>query len=463
MVLKRKMAGRLEKWRLSQAEKPKAFLLSGARQTGKTYIVREFAHEHYDNFIEVNFLDDKTASSLLAGAQGSEDLITRLSLLSKQPLTAGRTLVLFDEIQASPDMLTTAKFLVEQDRFDLVLSGSLLGVELKGIRSFPVGYLHEERMYPLDFEEFCWALKVPERVIDEVRAAYREKRPLDDSLHDRLVRLYRLFIVVGGMPEVVQRFLDTGNDLAAVREAQTDIVGQYGADIVRYANGRSVFVEAIYQALPSELAKVNKRFVIGSLKEGATYKRFEDDFEWLTGAGVVLPACLASEPTRPLQRSVERKKFKLYSSDVGLLMARYSNAVAMDVIEGARSVNFGAVYENVVAQELKSAGYELCYYNNNRKGEVDFLIESGSGSVIPIEVKSGKDYKLHTALNNLLGTVDYEISEAFVLSEHNVSRDERIGKPVYYLPLYMTLCLGEERKIPPTGSLFAPPSFDDWA
>lgn len=444
-MLARKMAARLEAWRAAQGERPKAFLLSGARQTGKTFTVREFARQHYANYIEVNFLDNEDAASLLTAAQDSDELVTRLSLLSKQPLDAGRTLVFFDEIQASPDMLTVAKFLVEQDRFDLVLSGSLLGVELRGIRSFPVGYLHEERMYPLDFEEFCWALQVPARVIDEIRAAYRDKRPLEVALHDRLVRLYRLFIVVGGMPEV-----------------QSDIVSQYGADIIRYANGRSLFVEAIYQALPGELAKVNKRFVLGSLKQGATYARFEDDFEWLAGAGVALPTCLATEPSRPLRRSLERRKFKLYSSDVGLLMVRYPNVIAMDVIEGSRSVNFGAVYENAVAQELKSAGYELCYYNNNRKGEVDFLIETGAGSIIPIEVKSGKDYKLHTALNNLLGTQEYAIDEAYVLSEHNVSREERLGKSVYYLPLYMTLCLGSELEVATKPGDFAPPSFVDW-
>ena len=223
-MLARKMAARLEAWRAAQGERPKAFLLSGARQTGKTFTVREFARQHYANYIEVNFLDNEDAASLLTAAQDSDELVTRLSLLSKQPLDAGRTLVFFDEIQASPDMLTVAKFLVEQDRFDLVLSGSLLGVELRGIRSFPVGYLHEERMYPLDFEEFCWALQVPARVIDEIRAAYRDKRPLEVALHDRLVRLYRLFIVVGGMPEVVQRFIDSKNDLAAVREVQSDTV-----------------------------------------------------------------------------------------------------------------------------------------------------------------------------------------------------------------------------------------------
>lgn len=462
-MLARKMTGNLEAWRTAQDKKPKAFLLSGARQTGKTFTVREFARQHYANYIEVNFLDNKGAASLLAAAQGGDDLVTRLSLLSKQPLDAGRTLVFFDEIQASPDMLTVAKFLVEQNRFDLVLSGSLLGIELQGIRSFPVGYLHEERMYPLDFEEFCWALQVPARVIDEIRTAYRDKRPLEATLHDRLVQLYRLFIVVGGMPEVVQRFIDSKNDLAAVREVQSDIVSQYGADIIRYASGRSLFVEAIYQALPGELAKVNKRFILGSLKQGAAYERFEDDFEWLAGAGVALPTCLVTEPSRPLRRSLERRKFKLYSSDVGLLMVRYPNAIAMDVMEGSRSVNFGAVYENVVAQELKSAGYGLCYYNNNRKGEVDFLIETGAGSIIPIEVKSGKDYKLHTALNNLLGTQEYGIEEAFVFSEHNVSHGERLGKRVHYLPLYMTLCLGSELEIATEPRDFAPPSFADWA
>lgn len=462
-MLRRKMSTRLEAWRLAQSQKPKAFLLSGARQTGKTYVVREFAKSHYDNMVEVNFLNDVDAASLLRGASNGADVVTRLSLLSGKPLDEGRTLVFLDEIQASSDMLTMVKFLVELDRFDLVLSGSLLGAELRGIRSFPVGFLHEERMYPLDFEEFCWAQGVPKKVLEEVRAAFVEKRPLEESLHERLVRLYRLYIVVGGMPEVVQTFIDSRHDMAAAREVQTDIVQQYGVDVVQYSQSRSLFIEAIYQAIPSELAKVNKRFVFNSLKRGATYERFEDDFEWLIGAGVVLPAYLAAEPTRPLQRGIQRKKFKLYASDTGLLVAQYPCITAMDVMEGARSVNFGAVYENVVAQELQAAGFELCYYNNNRKGEVDFLIENGAGSIVPLEVKSGKDYKLHTALNNLLGTPDYAIEQAYVLSEHNVSHAERMGKNVYYLPLYMTLCLGSERGVPRCSGDFAPPSFADWA
>ncbi|MEG2458636.1 MAG: DUF4143 domain-containing protein [Raoultibacter sp.] len=457
-MLKRKMYKKMSAWKATP--KRKVFILMGARQTGKTFLIRAFAKANYPFFVEVNFLEDKKNGAFLSGADGAQELVSRLSLLAEHELEPG-TLVFFDEVQAASDVITLSKFLLDDGRFDLVLSGSLLGTALEGITSFPVGYAHIERMYPLDFEEFCWAFGVPDSIIEEVVAHYNAKTPLEQSLHTRLIALFRRYIAVGGMPEVIQRFIETHLDFGVSRNSALDIVEQYRFDIVKYSLGRKLQIRTIFDAMPAQLAKENKRFMMKSVKNGATYERLNDDFAWLVNAGVALPACIALEPKYPLIRTRVSKKFKLYSSDCGLLLAQYPKAVTMSLIEGDKNVNFGAIYENAVAQELQAAGFDLYYYHHSRKGEMDFLLETDAGSVLPIEVKSGKDYKLHTALNNLLGTEEYGIPFAYVLSEHNVSLGTREGKPVYYLPIYMSLCLALEKTDDLSGIKAAPLSFDD--
>lgn len=442
-MLRRKMYRQLQTW---MEESPrKVLLLLGARQTGKTFVVREFAQNHYDTFIEINFLEDEENGKFLAGANGAEELTSRLSLITGKSLQPG-TLVFFDEVQhLGREVVTLSKFLLDDGRFDLILSGSLLGTVLEGVTSFPVGYAKLLRMYPLDFEEFCWAMNVPERILETVREAYRRKEPLEETLHDRLMQLYRQYIVVGGMPEAVQKFLDHRRDLGEARTVASDIVEQYRYDIIKYAPNSKMSILSIFENIAGQLAKINKRFMLNSIRKNATYDVLEDDFSWLTNAGVALPAYLISEPKTPLLRTRDKRKFKLYASDCGLLVEQYPLVSARDIIEGEGDANFGAVYENVVAQELVSSGFPLFYYNNNRKGEVDFLIETHEGKVLPIEVKSGKDYKRHMALNNLLETKDYPIDCAYVFSEFNVYQGEKAGHRVYYLPLYMTMCLVEEK------------------
>ncbi|NGM16989.1 AAA family ATPase [Eggerthellaceae bacterium zg-893] len=442
-MLARKMYERFENWK--SASSRKVFLLLGARQTGKTFIVRKFAQEHYKMFIEVNFLEDEENGAFLADAKSSQELVSRLSLVVGHGIEPG-TLVFFDEVQhLGHNVVTLSKFLLGDGRFDLVLSGSLLGTALEGITSFPVGYARIERMYPLDFEEFCWALGVPESILETVKESYRSKQPLADALHERLLRIFRQYIVVGGMPEAVQAFLDHHKDLGEPHRINSEIVEQYRYDIIKYSQEKKMQILSIFDSIPSQLAKVNKRFVLNSLKSGMTFEKVENDFDWLVKAGVALQAHLISEPKAPLMRTRNMSKFKLYSLDCGILLSQYPLAASRNIVLGQGDGNFGAIYENVVAETLVGASFPLYYYNNNRKGEVDFLIETHEGFVIPIEVKSGKDYKLHTALNNMLGTCDYNIPFAYVLSEANVSRGEREGKPVYYLPLYMAFCLKEEQ------------------
>ena len=443
-MLERKMMDRLRGWKDAGARK--AFVLLGARQTGKTHVVRRFAQECYDDFVEVNFLDRREDASFLSESDGAEELLSRLSLLEGRSIPAG-TLIFLDEVQhIGADVVTLSKFVVEDGRYDLVMSGSLLGTVLEGVTSFPVGYAQVERMYPLDFEEFCSAVGVPNAILDQIREAYRKKVPVTEALHERMVKVFRQYIAVGGMPEAVQSFLDNRRALGAAREVDLAVVEQYRYDISRYVStSRRPVVQTIFDNIPSQLAKENKRFMLRSIKAGATYERLDHDFAWLTKAGVALPAHLVREPRYPLERTRVAEKFKLYSSDCGVLLSQYPTGAAVRVASGTGDANFGAVYENVVAQELLSAGFPLRYYHHSKKGEVDFLIETSEGTVLPIEVKSGKDYKLHTALNNLLGTKEYGIDCAYALSEHNVSRAERMGKPVYYLPLYMVMCLSAER------------------
>lgn len=436
------MYAKLEEWKSSESKK--ALILLGARQTGKTYIVDEFARNNYPYYINVNFLEDEESGRFLANAKSGSELISRLSLIVGHEIQP-KTLIFFDEVQhIGHDIVTLSKFLIDDNRFDVVLSGSLLGTALEGITSFPVGYAKILRMHPLDFEEFCWAIGVPNEVISAINESFEAKTPLEETLHDRLIKAYRQYIVVGGMPEAVQSFLDRNRDLGVARSVDSDIVEQYRYDIVKYSSNKKAQILSVFNNIPGQLAKENKRFELKTIQQSARYDRLQKDFAWLTAAGVALAANSVSEPKRPLLRTENPSRFKLYSLDSGILLSQYSLNSSMDIIDGSGDANYGAVYENVVAQELTASNYPLFYYANNRKGEVDFLIEDSNGSIIPIEVKSGKDYKRHLALNTMLGTKEYNIEKAYVLSEFNVSIEERAGKPVYYLPLYMTLCLTKE-------------------
>ena len=324
----------------------------------------------------------------------------------------------------APEVVTLSKYLVQDGRFDVVLSGYMLGTELRGIRSMPVGYLRILDMFPLSFEEFCWVQGVPDTILSQVRTCYEEKIPVDAPVHDALIQLFRRYLVIGGMSAAVQKSITGKRDLGAVREVQTDLARLYREDIAKYAGTRSPQVKAIFQEIPAQLSKENKRFQLKAVAKEAKYDRFANDFAWLIAACAALKVDNVSDPRPMLARTAEGNRFKLYSSDVGMLVAQYPDQTAMSALMGERSVNFGAVYENFVAQELAAAGVELYYYHHSKRGEVDFLMEKATGEILPIEVKSGKDYKLHTALNNLLVTSEFGISEAVVLTEANCRTSE---------------------------------------
>lgn len=416
-----------------------ALIVRGARQVGKSTLVRHLGKTCYDVLVEVNLYRDFAAKDALKNVRNVEDLISRLSLLSDTPLVPGHTLIFIDEIQELPDIITMAKFLVEDGRFRYAFSGSMLGTELKKVRSYPVGFVTELTMYPLDFEEFCWAVRVTKETLAQVRTSCQKLNPVPDYLHDALLSYFRTYVVVGGMPEVVQTFLDTQGDLAAVRVKQTELVESYKYDITKYADRRALNVEAIFEQLPLQLDNGTRRFVLNSIDDGARYESYRNDFVWLTSAGVALKCDQVSDPKAPLKTTDRPGLFKLYESDTGMLVSRYPQSLARAVYFDTREVNKGAVFENVIAQQLTAAGYPLYYAMNRKRGEVDFLTEGRAGEVVPIEVKSGTSVRAHAALDNLLESKEHAIPRGVVLSRLNIEVDEK----VVYLPWYAIFCLDE--------------------
>ena len=439
-MLERLAYDSLKRWKSSARRK--VLLVDGARQTGKTYLIESFAQAEYDDYVKIDFLRDETAAKLLSGAKSSTQVLERVSLLADKALRSG-TLLFFDEVQKAQNIVTLSKYLLDDGRFDIIMSGSMLGVELTNVKSFPVGYMDILHMYPLTFREFCWSQGASQSLLDGIKNCCLAKKPVDDGLHDKMVDLFRLYLVVGGMPEAVQKYIDAQYDLAAVREVQGSLVRLYKEDISKYANDRALQVKAIYDEIPNQLAKENKRFQLKSLQKQAKFERYANDFAWLVGAKSVLKAVNVTEPKFMLARTEEPSRFKLYAHDCGMLLSRYPLGVAADVLIGAKRVNYGAVYENYVAQELSAMGVKLRYFHHSRKGEVDFIAETEEAEVLPIEVKSGKDYKIHSALNNLLSSSEYDIPRAVVFSEGNVEVGEKQGKEILYLPLYMVGILAE--------------------
>ncbi|GHU64314.1 ATPase AAA [Clostridia bacterium] len=433
-MLKRKAYQKFAEWKNTKTKQ--GLLVAGARQVGKTYLIREFAKENYANFAEINLLGNELAINAFKEATNASELMARISILSNVELVPGETLVFLDEVQEYKEIVTAIKFLVEQNDYDFVLSGSLLGVELKNIRSVPVGYLDTVILYPLDFEEYCQAKNLPAFALEAARAAFDACTPVPDYIHDRLLSLFYEYLIVGGMPAAVSAFLET-NNLLTVRRIQANLILQNKQDISKYNEADALIIKEIYDLIPSELNNQNKRFILKDMKTNARYGRYEECFIWLADAGVALPVFNADAPMYPLLLSKASNLFKLFMADVGLLTSTFIKDTSIEILNKNPNVNYGSIFENAVAQELKSQKFELYYYRSKKFGELDFVVETPGGTVIPIEVKSGKNYKRHNALRNVLARGDYSISKGYVLSEANVEADG----DVTYLPIYMTMYL----------------------
>lgn len=436
-MLKRKIEKDIMHWIESSQ---KALLVYGVRQAGKTFIIRKCLQEAGCAYVEFNLIEQPEIVDILANASGIDDLILKLSLYSEQRIVPGKTVFFFDEIQKYKEIVTKIKFLVDDKRFRYILSGSLLGVEITNLKSAPVGFLQTLNMYPMDFEEFLQIFNVSETVIEKLRTAFETKTPVDDVIHQKIMEMFNLYMIIGGMPAAVEKYRTTGS-IDDVMDEHRSIIEQYKLDFTQYEEeNRKLLITNIYDLIPAELNEKNKRFMIADLRKNLRYDRVEDSFTWLWKAGVALAAFNTTEPTLPLLLNEKNTLFKLFLSDVGLLTTIYGKAAKLKIVSKDRDINKGAMYENVVAQELHAHGYKLYYYNSKKKGELDFVIEH-EGQVLPIEVKSGKDYEKHSALDNVMAVSEYGIREAIVFSFDNVKVKGRIT----YYPIYMLMFLQENQ------------------
>lgn len=424
-----------------RAEDDRIMILEGARQIGKSFIIREVGKKLYDNFIEINFAEDDEGPKIFKGIGTTEGFYFTLSSVYGEKLDRyENTLIFLDEIQHYPQYLTLLKFFREDRRFRFIASGSLLGITLRETTSIPVGSIIRKNMYQLDFEEFLIANGFGQEALNTLRTKLMNRESLDESLHDYIMNLFRRYLLVGGLPAAVNEYLDSHN-IVKVRNVQENIRSLYEVDATKYEkdSNKTLLIRRIYNMIPSQLENKKKRIIIKDIqnKIGDRFDNYLEEFEYLISSGTALEVSAISNPKYPLAESAHKNLMKLYLNDVGLLtMLLYKNSIR-PVISDEDSVNLGSVYESVVAQELKAHGHKLFYYDNKQRGEVDFLIDDyTSTTILPIEVKSGKDYTRHSALNNLLKVRDYDIASGLVLSN---SREIKTVGNVSYMPVYYVM------------------------
>ena len=416
-----------------------ALLIEGARQIGKTFSIRQFGKK-FKTYIEINFIEQPEAISLFKDLSNTKDLLARLSLFTKQKLIKRDTLIFFDEVQICPEVITYIKFLVDEGSYNYILSGSLLGIEINDLSSVPVGYLTIKRMFPLTFREFALNLGLNSSILENLETSFKEKKPVDDFIHKKMMELFRVYLVVGGMPAAVNRYIET-NNLNEVIDIQNQIVNLYKKDITQYDKNNKLAIAQIFELIAPQLNSQNKRFIIKDIKSGVKFDRYENSFLWLKDAGVALPVYNVETPKIPLKLSKSRSLFKLFMSDVGLLASEYSQGIQLKIISGDDKLNYGAIFENYIAQELTACEHDLYYYNNKKRGELDFLIEY-DGEVLPIEVKSGKDYKVHRALSNIMDCGEFNLNRALIFNNSNLKVEGKLT----YAPIYMAMFLKQEIK-----------------
>lgn len=439
MILKRKIEDEINAYFTSHSTK--MMIVDGARQVGKSFVIRRLGQRQFANYIEINMEADKLGDRLFAEAKTVNDFYLSLSIVAGDRLKEREnTLVFIDEIQAYDHLLTLAKFLMQDRRFTYIASGSLLGVTLKKTQSIPIGSIVRKHMYPLDFEEFLWANGVAPAFVDSLRQAWQDRTTLPQSIHDKMMAFFRTYLLTGGMPDAVNTYITTHN-IIETRQIQTDIHDLYGDDAAKYeqAASRKLKIMRIYQMIPSNMENRKKRIVAKDIegKQGKRMNDYLDEFEYLISSGVALEVKAVSKPSFPLMQNSGKNLLKLYLNDVGLLTSVLYGRNVMPILRDERSVNLGAVYESVVAQELKAHGHDLYYYDNKKLGEVDYLTDDQQRlSVLPIEVKSGKDYTVHSALDRFLSIEEYHVAECLVFSnEHRVWHERGIT----YLPIYFIM------------------------
>ncbi|MBR3178793.1 MAG: ATP-binding protein [Clostridia bacterium] len=424
-----------------QSDTNKILIIDGARQIGKTFIIRHIGQRLFENYIELNFVEDIDGPKLFEQVRTVKDFYFRVSMIAGEKMGDKKnTLVFLDEIQAYPHLLTMLKFLKQDDRFTYIASGSLLGVTLRKTTSIPMGSIEIKRMFPLDFEEFLLANGFSQFAVDAMREKFLAKESLDTAAHEKVLDLFKKYLLIGGLPDAVNSFIAETN-IVNVRTIQNTIRAFYADDAAKYEedNSRKLKIRRIYDLIPSNMENKKKRVVFQEIENtrGKRFSDYQDEFEYLISAGIALDVNAISNPVFPLSQSVGKNLLKLYLNDVGLLTGvLYGNNIRA-VLDDEAGINLGSVYESVVAQELIAHGHKLFYYDNRMKGEVDYLIDDyDSLSAVPIEVKSGKDYTIHSALSTFVNNADYHVKKAYVLSN---KRQISVNDKITYLPIYYAM------------------------
>jgi predicted AAA+ superfamily ATPase len=446
-MLYRKITKKIEDYLTSNSDR--MMLVDGARQIGKSYIIRWIGRGMFSNYIEINMEEDKLGDRIFAEAKTTKDFYMALSVVAGEKMKdKSNTLVFIDEIQAYDHLLTLVKFLMREGRFTYIASGSLLGVTLRQIQSLPIGSLELVHMYPLDFEEFLYANGVGEVAVGEMRKCFENNQALSDVMHNKIMDLFKKYLLVGGLPRAVEIFVKNRN-VDRFRSVQKETHNLYGVDASKYEeqHNKRLKIRRVFDMIPSNLENKKKRVVVKDI-EDKTWKRSDDyldEFDYLISAGIALDVKAISTPTYPLSENCGKNLLKLYLNDVGILSGLFYRNNISAIMSDDKSVNLGSVYETVVAQELKAHGYNLYYYDNKKNGEVDYLIDDVDNlSNIPIEVKSGKDYTVHSALNKFLANDEYNVKRAYVLSnEQKVYTKNGIT----YIPIYYVMFFQNESNV----------------
>lgn len=425
-----------------QSGSDKILIIDGARQIGKSYIIREVGKRLFPNYIEINMETDKLGDRTFADARTEDDFYLALSTIAGDKMgSKHETLVFIDEIQAYDHLLTLLKFLREDGKFTYIASGSLLGVTLKVTSSVPLGSIVIKHMYPMDFEEFLIANGIGQLVIDTMHRNFTERKSMPDAIHGKLLDMFRKYLLVGGLPDAVKEFVETKN-ITSVRTIQSNIHHLYGVDAARYEDTHNrLKIQRIYNMIPSNLENKKKRIVAKNIedKKGKRMSDYTEEFDYLTSSGIALEVKAISKPSFPLIENSGKNLLKLYMNDVGILTGIFFGTNIKAIMDDVASIILGSVYETVVAQELRAHGFNLYYYDNKKTGEVDYLIDDRTNlSVLPLEIKSGKDYKIHSALDKFLQIKEYNIHQAFVLSN---AKDVVTTNGVTYLPVYYIACI----------------------
>lgn len=435
-MLYRKIKSKIEDFLIKSPNK--VLLVEGARQIGKTYIIRNTGNEMFPNFIEINMAEDKMKNRDFENVKSVEDFYLKLSSFAGKKMKSREdTLIFIDEIQEYPELLTLLKFLNDDGKYRYIASGSLLGITLAEITSIPIGTIEILKMYPLDLEEFMLANGFGDTYINYLKEHFIKRESLDEKEHNKVLEVFKKYLLVGGMPDAVNSFINDKN-IKKIRAIHENIINLYKIDCSKYDKEEKLRIQRLYELIPSNMENKKKRIILKDIenKKGKTKDDYQEDFEYLISSGIAIGVNAISEPRFPLIQSTMKTLIKLYMNDVGLLTYILYRDNIKPILDDIKSINLGSVYETFAAMELKAHVGNIYYYDNKKNGEVDYLVDDYENlSVVPIEVKSGRNYYVHSAISNLIDISNYNIKEGILFTNDKQVKDKEkiIQMPIYFI------------------------------